>query len=590
MKSKLLALFVIFIVPLLYFYDEITATTLTTLIASGFAAYYAIEQQKKGQLLPTKLSFTTIFLIFAWFLLVGRSIWVSCSVYASWPVFIKLCSLILLTFSVSNELALNPKSYISFYRIAALTGLLQGIMALAEYIEAPPIPPTWLDPASKELFRTRCCGIMTDPNVYAAFLSVLFILTIALIIKTDKKAEKILAAISLLLCGTGIFMTLSRGGWVALVAALIAYGISLYISGKKLTAFTAKTLAISAILLLVVFFSGPFKYRLFSITKPSDMTFAQRTLINKGIFASLDKLPIAGHGLHTFTQVYPVYRAVGGDYPMYCHNEYLQSMIETGFLSSIILGLITIYLLRIAYITARKSNLEGIAFSSCFISLVIQNLSGFSARMLPTSVLIAISVGAMLASQYKKQADNSVRNSFTSYKNYTIALFAVVVVLCSLDIFIIQNKFKQANQCLASNDINSAVRIYDEILQKQPDNSNAASTLGMIMLLAKQPEKAAEIWKKAAEYNRFEANFPISLARLYSTYNPEQADFYYKKTLELDPASENFRVEYAKFLLSRSKKAEAKAVLEKGLAYSPGFHNVYKGFLEIEQMLSKLGS
>lgn len=589
MKSKLISIFVIFVIPLLYFYDETVATTLTALAASGFAAGYALEQQKKKQILPTKLFFTIAFILFAWLLLVGRSVWVSCSNYASWPVFVKLCSLLLLTYSVSYELALNPKGYISFYRIAALTGLLQGIMAIAEYIEAPAIPATWLDPASKELFRTRCCGIMTDPNLFAAFLSVLFILTIALIIKTDNKKEQILAATSLLFNGTGIFMTLSRGGWVALVAALVAYGISLYISKKKLSAFTAKTLAITAVLLLVIFFSGPFRHRLFSITKPSDMTFAQRTLINKGIFASLNKLPITGHGLHTFTQVYPVYRAVGGDYPMYAHNEYLQSMIETGFLSSLLLIALTIYLLKVAYKSAKNANLDSIAFSSAFISLVIQNLSGFSARMMPTSVLIAISAGAMLAGQIKR-TEHRKNDTALSYINYGVITITILVVLGSANIFIIQNKFKQASQYLASGDVNSASQKYEEILKWQPDNSSAASTLGMIMQIAKQPQKAAEIWEKAFELNKFEANFPISLARLYVSINPELADMYYRKALEIDPASENFRVEYAKFLISLGKKAEAKAVLEKGLTYSPGFHNVYKGFLEIEKILSELGS
>ena len=589
MKSKLISIFVIFVIPLLYFYDETVATTLTALVASGFAAGYAIEQQKKRQLLPAKLLFTIGFIVIAWLLLVGRSVWVSCSVYASWPVFIKLCSLLLLTCSIAYELAINPTGFIAFYRIAALTGLLQGIMAIAEYIEAPPIPATWLDPASKELFRTRCCGIMTDPNLFAAFMSVLFILTIALIIRTDNKKEQIMAAISLIFCGTGIFMTLSRGGWVALVAALIAYGISLYIARKKLTAFATKTLAITAVLLLIVFFSGPFKYRLFSITKPSDMTFAQRTLINKGIFASLDKLPVTGHGIHTFIQVYPLYRAVGGDYPMYAHNEYLQSLIETGFLSSLLLMVLTFYLLRIAYKSAKNRNLDCIAFSSAFISLLVQNLSGFSSRMMPTSVLIAITIGAMLSSQFIR-TDSKRSYPILPCINYSILALSILVVLSSANIFVIQNKFKQANQYLASGDINSAAQKFEEILRWQPDNSSAASTLGMIMLIAKQPQKAAEIWEKASEQNKYEANFPISLARLYASTNPELSEMYYQKALELDPASENFRVEYAKFLISLDKKSEAKAILEKGLTYSPGFHNVYKGFLEIEQILAELGS
>ena len=589
MKSKILAIFTIFAVPLLYFYDE-TATVLITSIFSSLFVLFHFYEQRKYSLQPNIIFTVIIVLLFGWLLTVGNSVFVSCSIYGSWPTFIKICILLSLCYLTSCQLAKNSSSYIDFYRIAALTGFLQGITAICEYIEAPEIPKTWLDPASKELFRTRCCGIMTDPNIFAAFLSVMFIFTVALIIRSENKKEQIFSSISLILCGTGIIMTLSRGGWVALFAALVAFIISLFIAKNKPQKFAIKLLGISVITLLVIFFAGPFKYRLFSITKPSDMTFYQRTLINKGIFGSINKLPLAGHGIHTFNQVYPLYRIVGGDYPMYAHNEYLQSMIETGFLSSILLIAITIGLFIIIYKSAKQNKFDNLVFSSVFISLLIQNLSGFSSRIFPTSVLIAISVGGILASQLEKQNSESNTETNPKEKAFTFGIIALMLIAfpSSINIFLTQYHLNQANKLISAGKLKDAAEVYEKLLNEQPNNPTAANSLGMIQLISKQPEKALETWKKAFEHNKFEATFPVNIARLYSSNNAEQADYYYKKVLELDPASENYRLEYAKFLIQQNKTKEAKEILEKGLTYSPGFHNVYTGFQEMEKLLSTL--
>ena len=589
MKSNILPILTIFAIPLLYFYNESIALLLTSIATSGYVVF-TFWEQKKERLLPTKLFTLIVLLVSAWLFTVGRSVLVSCSFYNSYPVFFKICTLLLITYSVCYQITAIPGSYLSFYRIAALTGFLQGLMAICEYIEAPPIPKTWLDPESKELFRTRCCGIMTDPNIFAAFMSVLFIFTVALIIHSDSKKEKIWAGISLLLCGTGIIMTLSRGGWVALIAALIFYCISIFISKKKPDKSSIKILLISSILLLIIFFTGPFKYRLFSITKPSDMTFFQRTLINRGIFAAIKKFPIYGHGLHTFALVYPVYRIVGGDYPLYTHNEYLQSMIETGFLSSIILAVITLFLIKISFIAAKQKNYTTLAFSSAFISLLIQNLSGFSARIFPTSVLIAIAVGGILSSQLKKAkvSQNISSRSPINYINYGILILVIAVIPSNIKVFDIQNQLNKANIVLNAGNTSEAIKIFENVLLKEPNQPIAANSLGMLYLLHKQNDKAADIWKNAMNSNKYEANFPINLARLYSHSNPEQTDFYYKKAIELDPASELFRLEYADFLIKQNKKNEAKEIIKKGLSYSPGFHNVYTGFKEMEELLPKL--
>ena len=592
MKSKIIALFLIFFIPIIYFYNEPVATLSLALVSSAFAIYYSIDFNKH-KFIPTKLLNTVSILIFVWFMVIGRSVCCSCSTYSSWSAFVKLCSLILMMFSLSIELSNQEhEKSLFFYKISAFTGFLQGIMAICEYIEAPQIPPTWLDPASKELFRTRCCGIMTDPNIFSAFLSAIFLMTIGLILKSENKKEQTLAAISLLCSGTGIFMTLSRGGWVALAVALAVFIVFLFIGKIKPDNYQIKTLAVTAIILITIFFSGPFKYRLFSITRPTDMTFSQRTLINKGIFKSMNKLPIIGHGLHSFTQVYPLYRIVGGDYPMNAHNEILHSLIETGFLSSVLLVFITIYLIKLAYIEAKKANLDSIVFSSVFASLFVQNLSGFSSRVLPTSVLIVLSVGAMLSSQLKNTKTNYCCHKFSqiSIAKMGIIILSLFVLVCGTKNYISLMKLESANNLVATGNIAKASEAFKAILEKQPDNTSAANSLGMILLLAKQPEQAISTWKKAMEYNKLEAIFPINIARAYTDTDRLLAESYYQYALQLDPASENYRVEYAQYLIKNGKKTEAKKILEEGLTYSPGFHNVYKGFLQIEQLLKELSA
>ena len=588
MKNNILPIFIIFAVPLLYFYNE-TATLLLTAVVAVFYTLFSLLEQQRIKLLPNKLYTLTVLIIISWLFTVRRSVWVSCSYFGSYPVFIKLCVLLLISYSVCHQLAVIPGIYLSYYRIAAFTGFFQGLMAICEYIEAPPIPKTWLDPDSKELFRTRCCGIMTDPNIFAAFLSVLFIMTVALIIHSKNNKEKIAAAISLTLCGTGIMMTLSRGGWIALIAALVAYFIGLFISKNKLDKASIKTLSFSAVFLLIIFFAGPFKYRFFSITKPTDMTFFQRTLINKGIMGSIKKLPIYGHGLHTFALVYPLYRIVGGDYPLYAHNEYLQSMIETGFLSSLLLLLITFYLFRLSYIAAKQKKSNIIVFSAVFVSLLIQNLSGFSSRIFPTSVLIALSVGAILSSQLKLAKNTQTASIKTiKYLNYGITILIIAILPGCYTIYFTQNQFNIANNALNAGKVQNAITIYENLLSKQPNHPLAANSLGMLLQLNKQIDKAALIWKNAINDNKFEATFPINLARLYSNIDFNQSSNYYQKAIELDPASENYRLEYASFLVQNNKKELAKEILQKGLTYSPGFHNVYTGFKEMEDLLATL--
>lgn len=577
---------VVLVFPFLYFFSELHATFLLEIGVGAGAAWLGLQLLRRQLCLSPQMRSVT-FLILTWIFLAARSACVSVDPAVSWPVFIKAAALGLASLVLSVFLA-SAAGYPVFYRAAAWAGIVHGVIAIQEYIEAPAIPLTWLDPAARSLFRTRCAGIFTDPNVFAAFIAVLFILSLGLLLNASHRSERLLATTALLAEGLAIFTTLSRGGWIGLAAGLFTAAALMLRHRVNPGPGFRKPLLLVGLILTAVFFIGPFKMRFFSIGNPQDMTFAQRTLINKGIFAALKRFPVAGHGLHSFNQVYPRYRIVGGDYPMNAHNEFIHSMIETGFLSAAVLALTAILLLKTAW-QSRTGHTHQALFTAVFVSLLIQNLSGFSSRILPTSLLIAVSVAGILAPNFRFQKKNLSGPLSLTTGIITLLIAATILVAAPISLWQ-QTTLLEADALLRTGKLPSAISLLEQFVRENPGNANAFSLLASAKLAVNQPEAAAENFKKAAALNPDEALFFISLARLAGKGNPAEAERLYQTALQLDPASEQFRLEFALFLKASGRGSEALGQVLVGLSYSPGFHDVYPGFRELEKIKAELSS
>lgn len=585
MLASLTAWLVIFLLPFIYFFSEIHATLILELAGAAGAVACGV------MVFSGKLCFNSTFragvaLLLTWLFLAGRSIYVSVDPSISWPVFIKAAALGMLCLLTASAMAIS-RNYRVFYQAAAWAGMIHGMIALQEYVEAPPIPATWLDPAAASLFRTRCAGIFTDPNIFAAFLAVMFLLTIGLMLIARDRSERILAGLSLTWEGFAILTTLSRGGWIGLGGGILALSILLFKGGFKLEIHARRSLTAVAIVLLLIFFAGPFKMRLFSIGNPSDMTFAQRTLINRGIFRSIERFPIAGHGLHCFNQVYPRYRIVGGDYPMNAHNEFVHSMMETGFLSAMVLGVLSLLLLKSAF-RALPGFFPGPAiFGSALFSLFVQNLSGFSSRIMPTSALIALAAGGILSFSAKSGTRSPTGRC---RKAAALALFCIAafIVGSGINAFSIQQQIQNAGDSLRSGQPAMAIKILRDAAIKEPANPTVYSMMATAFYNSGDLSMARQMWQKAAKINPSEAVYFINLARLAIQADPAEAERLYQQTLLLDPAAEQYRLEFARFLISLGRNSEALAQLLTGLSLSPGFHDVYTGFAEIEKLKVQL--
>ncbi|MDD3148648.1 MAG: O-antigen ligase family protein [Candidatus Riflebacteria bacterium] len=585
LPAQLSAWLVMLVLPFIYFFSENHAILTIELAgaASGLIFGLLIITGRLG--CGSRFRVFTALLL-TWLFLAGRSIFVSVDASTSWPVFIKMAALGMTCLFIASALAMS-RNYQVFYRAAAWAGIIHGIIAVHEYIEAPPIPSTWLDPSARSLFRTRCAGIFTDPNIFAAFLAAIFLLTIGLMLTSGKRSERVLACVSLVLEGFALLSTLSRGGWIGLAAGAALLFFMKFKNGSSIEPGSRWALIAVGVVLTIIFIAGPFKMRLVSISNPADMTFAQRTLINRGIFRSISRFPIAGHGLHTFNQVYPRYRIVGGDYPMNAHNELIHSMIETGFLSAFILGASALLLIiSVIKIPPGAFPHSGV-FAAVFFSLLVQNMSGFSSRILPTAALIPLAVGAMMSFFARPCRAKAVSRS---RKTISLIFFlaAVLITTEGLHSFTVQQKIQIAGDFLREGRFEMANAELEAVEQLAPENPSIYSMLGTAFFHAGDHGRAEQMWQKAATLNPGEAIFFINLARLAAKTDAIEAENFYQQALLLDPASENYRLEFARFLMAQKRNSEALAQLIAGLSFSPGFHDVYTGFKNIETLRDQL--
>jgi len=563
---------ILFILPLVYFYSEINALFLLQIFVA--AAAILISYQEKSISTGSPTIFATMLVLF---LLATRATWLSCDFSTSWPALIKYLSWLQLFFILS-ALARKPEFQESLVNASISTGILHGLLAIQEYIEAPPIPATWVDPALKEHVRTRCAGLFTDPNVFGAFLAVVFLFLTLALIRADSPKMRLVCGSALFLTGFAELTTLSRGSWIALLISLSLFTL-LFWKGKSESGRDLRPLLVIIIILAAIAMLGPFKYRIFSIVKTKDMTIAQRSLIFKGFKEGFAKIPTSGFGPHTFSQIYPRFRAVGGDYPLYAHNEILHSLVETGHLSSILL----ILLVLIIFWQALRSPPDGfqIAGLAAMLCLLIHNLSGFSSRILPTALLIILAAALTRPQNSSYKAHPALKRVFFA----AMVLAAALTVLLGGYSFNINRIMQQAYFELQVGNADRALELFSRIEKLDPANAVAISRKSDIFVAKKDFLRAKAALIKALSANPGEALYWIKLARLQP---PDQAEDSYKKAIELDPASEMFRLEFARFLVSQGRRQQALQQLEAALASSPGFHQVYSQYLAIEQLKKEL--
>ena len=206
----------------------------------------------------------------------------------------------------------------------------------------------------------RLVGTFADPNEYAAFCVPALLVSAAFAATASTPLRRLAFAISALVCGLGIVLSGSRGGIIAIGAALVVWTI---FGGRWRRRVLTTCVAVTLILVgyVNIAASPATKARFATLTQGERYGASAGTgredIWEVGLRAYRDH-PTKGAGIGTYTQATPRYLAQPGlvrrgdfftETPKVAHNLYLHILVEIGTVGlALFLGIIATCLAAVA--------------------------------------------------------------------------------------------------------------------------------------------------------------------------------------------------------------------------------------------------
>ena len=175
--------------------------------------------------------------------------------------------------------------------VAALAVALQTVVPIIQGVDAVTA-------------LSRATGNLIDPNLFAGYLALVIPLALAFGIAMRWRWAPVLSGLAMLVFGAAMVATLSRGGWLGFLAAVVT--MVLLLPGRRRV-----VLGVSAGVLVVLLaggLAGPVVARLGTSAGASPLqTFTDRIPIWSAAIGMFVQHPVFGVGLNNFTNYLPSY-------------------------------------------------------------------------------------------------------------------------------------------------------------------------------------------------------------------------------------------------------------------------------------------
>lgn len=239
----------------------------------------------------------------------------------------------LFRYLVANSSRTNDIMRTAIYLFVAACGLL----AIAQYMFLLGLPSDWWGNAAEP---KRAIGFFVHPNGLALFITPLLAFLVPdLLLRLELKRSWqniALPAVGWVLGAIGLFLSLSRGGWLGFAAAAIIYGIFMA-SRKYLVATVIGVVAVATLVLAV----PNLRYRIILPFYGEKSAVARLSLWDTG-WSMIKDSPVVGKGLLGFGNNWEKYNTDPNlDHYNSPHNIILNFWTDTGLLGLVsFLGLL----------------------------------------------------------------------------------------------------------------------------------------------------------------------------------------------------------------------------------------------------------
>jgi O-antigen ligase len=244
---------------------------------------------------------------------------------------------VLTVLALGSQYLRSRRQVWTIFLIVCVAGVSQALLGYAQiFLDLG--PSSFVRDASLRVY-----GTFDQPNPYAGYLNMILAPLLALALLGHNLVMRLLAGGAALLLAGAIFYSQSKGGWIALAAALLAI---LLIGFPRLRSITL-AVGILFLLLLCAYLIGVIPNSLLhpiltkigvidiSFIKPTSESFANSERLAHWVVGiqMLRDHPLLGVGIGNYADVYPRYPIGIFITPLgHAHNYYINSAAEMGML------------------------------------------------------------------------------------------------------------------------------------------------------------------------------------------------------------------------------------------------------------------
>ncbi|RJX16927.1 MAG: hypothetical protein C4570_09020 [Ammonifex sp.] len=127
-----------------------------------------------------------------------------------------------LWFFVGLNLPDNKRQVKTFTAHLILVGVILAVHGIGQYVANVPIPANWVDQAEAGV-RSRAFSVVGSPNILGSLLALILPLSIAGLSNAGTWRPRTGYAVATLVLGLCLFLTFSRGAWLAAFAGLVLF-------------------------------------------------------------------------------------------------------------------------------------------------------------------------------------------------------------------------------------------------------------------------------------------------------------------------------------------------------------------------------
>jgi tetratricopeptide (TPR) repeat protein len=379
---------------------------------------------------------------------------------------------------------------------------------------------------------------------------------------------------------SAVLLSLSRGGIIGFLGGILFFSLMNVLARNRRAIFLITSMIVIVIAIMILTGSFDVVFERMTTLKQPEITSGERLRMWAGVLDMIKDNPLIGTGIGTFAYAYPVYQTVGGYTINHAHNEYLETMSETGLIGGALLFLCIIilfgYVIRHSTFQSGR-NLSGIsigALSACF-SLLTHEFFDFN-LYIPSNALLFTVCGAIAitsASIDDKESKEWINTVLSAKGKKLFYLISSVICLISFTLVTLPYLSSIYHKKSKIYQMSGNYKLAHEALKKaiffDPGNAEFLSSAGDLMVLMAVSQKNNDeinsfLYKSIEYYDKAIKNCPVrSYFYRRKAYNLrilgefDKAVALLRKAINLEKADSDLYHELAELYLENGRLEEA---------------------------------